>query len=133
MENDLISRAKLMDKIDQWANQVKGGIHPTDRIVWDVLEGVTDTIYDEEAIEAEPVRHGRWAWREDWGHSSISEPPELVDAYWVCSACGTDLLQYLKSHFPDIPSYTECSEEVPTLERCPNCGAKMDAKEDDTW
>ena len=71
--------------------------------------------------------HGWWAWREDWGHSSISEPPELLDAYWICSACGTDLLQYLKSHFPDIPSYTECSEEVPpTLERCPSCGAKMD-------
>ena len=76
-------------------------------------------------IDAEPLRHGRWVWREDWGHSSISEPPELLDAYWMCSACGTDLLQYLKSHFPDIPTYTECSEEVPTLERCPYCGAKM--------
>lgn len=130
-ENDLISRAKLMDKIDKWANQVKGSIHPTDRIVWDVLEGVTDTIYDEEAIEAEPVRHGRWVWHEDWGHPSISEPQELLDACWMCSTCGTDLLQYLKSHFPDIPSYTECSEEVPTLERCPNCGAKMDGGAED--
>ena len=81
-------------------------------------------------IDAEPVRHGRWVWREDWGYPSISEPHELLDAYWVCSECRTDILQYLKSHFPDIPSYTECSEEVPTLERCPFCGAKMDAKED---
>lgn len=81
-------------------------------------------------IDAEPVRHGRWVWHEDWGHPSISEPPELLDAYWICSVCGTDLLQYLKSHFPDIPSYTECSEEVPTLERCPHCGAKMDGGKD---
>ncbi len=54
MENDLISRKSLMEKIDHWASQVKGGIHHTDRIVWDVLEGVTDTICDEEAVEAEP-------------------------------------------------------------------------------
>ena len=78
----------------------------------------------------EPVRHGRWVWHEDWGHPSISEPPDLYDTYWICSACGTDLLQYLKSHFPDIPSYTECSGEVPTLERCPCCGAKMDGGKD---
>lgn len=54
MENDLISRKSLMEKIDHWASQVKGSIHHTDRIVWDVLEGVTDTICDEEAVEAEP-------------------------------------------------------------------------------
>ena len=82
-------------------------------------------------IDAEPVRHGRWEWHEEWGPSTWLEPPDLFDAYWICSACGTDLLQYLKSHFPDIPSYTECSEEVPpTLERCPNCGAKMDGGKD---
>lgn len=88
---------------------------------------VADYIDDMPTIDAEPVRHGRWTWREDWGHPSISEPPELLDAYWMCSTCGTDLLQYLKSHFTDIPSYTECAyEEMPTLERCPSCGAKMD-------
>ena len=94
------------------------------------MESFCEFLQSRPTIEAEPVRHGRWLWHEDWGHSSISEPPELLDAYWICSACGTDLLQYLKSHFPDIPTYTECSEEVPTLERCPNCGAKMDAKEE---
>ena len=83
-------------------------------------------------IDAEPVRHGRWEWYEDWGPYTRFESPELFDAYWICSACGTDLLQYLKSHFPDIPSYTECSEEVPpTLERCPSCGAKMDGGAED--
>lgn len=90
------------------------------------LEELIRGIEEQPTIEAEPVRHGQWVWHEDWGHSSISEPPELFDAYWICSACGTDLLQYLKSHFPDIPTYTECSEEVPTLEHCPHCGAKMD-------
>ena len=82
-------------------------------------------------IDAEPVRHGRWEWHEEWGPPTRLDPPDLYDTYWICSACGTDLLQYLKSHFPDIPSYTECSEEVPpTLERCPSCGAKMDGGKD---
>lgn len=82
-------------------------------------------------IDAEPVRHGRWEWYEYWGDAAFRDPPEIYDAGWACSACGTELLQYLQSHFPDIPSYTECaSDEKPTLERCPCCGAKMDAKED---
>lgn len=83
-------------------------------------------------IDAEPVRHGRWELYEDWGSGmSRVDPPEPFDAGWKCSCCGIDLLQYLKSHFPDIPSYAECaSEETPTLERCPCCGAKMDAKEE---
>lgn len=82
-------------------------------------------------IDAEPVRHGRWEWYEYWGDAAFRDPPEIYDAGWACSACGTALLQYLQSHFPDIPSYTECaSEEKPTLECCPCCGAKMDAKEE---
>ena len=88
-------------------------------------------IHELPTIDAEPVRHGRWEWYEYWGDAAFRDPPEIYDAGWACSACGTALLQYLHSHFPDIPSYTECaSEEKPTLERCPCCGAKMDAKED---
>lgn len=92
---------------------------------------VLDSIDRQPTIDAEPVRHGRWEWHEEWGPPTWLDPPDLYDTYWICSACGTDLLQYLKSHFPDIPSYTECSEEVPTLERCPCCGAKMDGGTED--
>ena len=94
------------------------------------LDEIDSVIDKAPTIDAEPVRHGRWEWHEEWGPYTWLEPPELIDAYWVCSACGTDLLQYLKSHFPDVPSYTECSEEIPTLERCPYCGAKMDGGKD---
>lgn len=81
-----------------------------------------DGLYDFEI-----VRHGRWEWYEYWGDAAFRDPPEIYDAGWACSACGTELLQYLQSHFPDIPSYAECaSEEKPTLKCCPNCGAKMD-------
>jgi hypothetical protein len=78
-------------------------------------------------IEAEPVRHGKWKWYVNWGCTAHLEPIEPYDAGWACSICGIDLVQYLKNHFPDIPSYLECAcEEMPTLERCPHCGAKMD-------
>lgn len=120
----LIDADVMMDAIDATVKQSLGKREVAGIATMGILACAVRAM---PTIDAEPVRHGRWVWREDWGHSSISEPPELLDAYWICSACGTDLLQYLKSHFPDIPSYTECSEEVPpTLERCPSCGAKMD-------
>lgn len=113
--DDLISRSKLIE----FANNYFGGVIDCN----DIARFPT--------IDAEPVRHGRWEWHEEWGPYTRFESPELFDAYWICSACGTNLLQYLQSHFPDIPSYTECSEEVPpTLERCPSCGAKMDGGKD---
>lgn len=83
-------------------------------------------------IEAEPVRHGRWEWIINWGCTAYLEPIEPYDAGWGCSVCGIDLMRYLQSHYPDIPSYLECAcEEMPTLERCPCCGAEMNAKDID--
>lgn len=123
--NELISRSEVEQKMAETIARMMVTKRWM-RCDQDNEDEILKVIRDAPTIEAEPVRHGMWVWHEDWGHSSISEPPELLDAYWICSACGTDLLQYLKSHFPGIPTYTECSEEVPTLERCPNCGAKMD-------
>lgn len=56
-----------------------------------------------EIIEAEPVRHGRWN-------------------FTSCSLCGKSFLDYAeadcdRSIYLDLPNY------------CPNCGAKMDGKE----
>ena len=119
----LIDADALMSRIEDSARNA--GLHSED------YRKIKRFIAKAPTIDAEPVRHGRWEWYEDWGPYTRFESPELFDAYWICSACGTNLLQYLKSHFPDIPSYTECSEEVPpTLERCPSCGAKMDGGKD---
>lgn len=115
--SDLISRVALLDAMPK-----------NDELL---SLDVRRVICDAPAVDVEPVRHGRWEWHEEWGPSTWLAPPDLYDTYWICSACGTDLLQYLKSHFPDIPSYTECSEEIPTLERCPHCGAKMDGGVED--
>ena len=78
-------------------------------------------------VDAEPVQSGHWEWRETWSDETPEYPREFCEDGWACSACGVYLMQYLQSHFHDIPSYAECiSDEMPAIERCPCCGAKMD-------
>lgn len=86
-----------------------------------------DVVRAAHAVDAEPVRHAHWEWCETWSdHETPEYPRELCEDGWACSACGVYLMQYLQSHFHDIPSYAECiSDEMPTVERCPHCGVKM--------
>jgi hypothetical protein len=63
---------------------------------------VADYIEDMPTIDAEPVRHGRWV-QGKWA--------TYPDGY-VCDRCSTGFA---------IP-----------YSHCPNCGAKMDAREDAT-
>ena len=79
------------------------------------------------SVDAEPIRHGHWIWCETISDEYPEYPCELIDEGWSCSVCGKYLMRYLQSNFPDIPEYAECiSDEMPTIERCPHCGAKMD-------
>lgn len=81
------------------------------------------------SVDAEPIRHGHWIWCETYLDGEPEYPCELLKEGWTCSACGAYLMEYLQSHFHDISSYAECiSDEMPTIERCPHCGAKMDAE-----
>lgn len=66
--------------------------------------------YDD-TIEAEPVRHGRWV-RLSYGCYADGRP---VYDEWECAEC----------HF-------RCNGEgEPQLNYCPNCGAKMEVKNED--
>ena len=105
------------------------GKEPNDeRYTCDVVCCVID---EAPSVDAEPVRHAHWEWCETWSDETPEYPRELCEDGWACSACGVYLMQYLQSHFHDIPSYAECaSEEPPTVERCPHCGAKMDGGAD---
>lgn len=95
-------------------------------------EGITylavpvEAIENAPTIEAEPVRHGKWEWFEDWGEMPTSclspqEPPELYDYGWRCSCCK----EYISSAV-DVRNIWDDPDEEPVIKHCPNCGAKMD-------
>lgn len=70
------------------------------------VKDITKTINNAPTIEAEPVRHGEWIEPEEYtGHTE-----------WHCSYCG------------DVV-YTICG--YPSADYCPNCGAKMEGKNED--
>ena len=70
-------------------------------------ESVVGLIIEAPTIDAEPVRHGRWKrCFEDWRKQLEGDE---------CSACGFQYYGMAIDHYL----------------YCPNCGAKMDAKEED--
>ena len=106
MNNDLISRSELLREIDAFMNRFADD---TDRILVDSF------IRNASAIEAEPVRHGKWIYdpnATDWG----------IGGY-VCSEC------YARNN--NLP----CNEILNPLmfsgsKFCPHCGAKKDGGTD---
>ena len=68
------------------------------------IDMAISTLHDAETIDAEPVRHGQWIHVED-------------DEY-LCFSCKMDFT------IEDFESFV--------TNYCPNCGAKMDAKEEES-
>lgn len=68
------------------------------------------------AVDAEPVRHGKWIWNEngmDWNIGA-----------WVCSECGM--------RNENIHSDMKLNPYIwAGTKYCPNCGARMDGGEKD--
>lgn len=95
----------------------------------DMALRVLNRIDEAPTIEAEPVRHGRWEWYEEWGPSTWLEPPDIINAGWKCTECGIDLGEYLTAKLHE-EVYVGDMDKMPEVDRCPNCGAKMDAKEE---
>lgn len=76
-------------------------------------------ILERPTIEAEPVRHGRWEWFEEWNPSTPDHPRECEDCGWRCSECKTALEDV-------VGGYWDNPDEEPKLYYCPNCGVRMD-------
>lgn len=60
------------------------------------------------AVEAEPVRHGKW-------EQHYIRPGVFKDGFWYCSCCGGKLADDFANHY----------------KYCPDCGARMDEVEQD--
>lgn len=112
------------EALNLWLDGMKGT--PRDyRELYDII----DRIGEQPTIDAEPVRHGRWEFYEDWGSGmSRVDPPEPFDAGWKCSSCGIDLGDYLTDCL-GVNVYVDEEDKMPKIKSCPHCGAKMDAKE----
>ena len=108
----------MREKDNQHGNAMRGGI----RVALRCMENTP-------TIEAEPVRHGRWEWYEEWGPSTWLEPPDIINAGWKCTECGIDLGEYLTAKLHE-EVYVGDMDKMPEVDRCPNCGAKMDLKGD---
>lgn len=73
------------------------------------------------AVDAEPVRHGRWVWNNDAIDWNIGA--------WVCSECGVRN-ENIHAEAPGKRRGCICSPYVwAGSQYCPSCGAKMDKEE----
>lgn len=106
---DLISRSALLKRIEEKRNQNPFYNSSTrDAIIWDdYFRDFASITIHAPAVDAEPVRHGRWI---------DMQEDDATEGMWRCSACGFD------GYF-DIMTPKECGTNY-----CPNCGAKMDAE-----
>lgn len=116
MKNDLISRSALLEEFGEepyvWDSRDRE--QAQERNDW---EYYTSMVEDAPAVEAEPVRHGRWEecdWVEYDGHSECVRYPKKGR---VCTYCRNAF----KKEFIDSPR----------VHYCPHCGAKMDGGGDD--
>lgn len=106
MNSDLISRSALLENYGlknamKYGNETVEQQHNSYSTL--MLYEIAEMIEDAPAVDAEPVRHGRWKDNRD-------EHGILCNKWRLCSACG--YLNYSKK-----PPY------------CPNCGARMDGEE----
>lgn len=74
-------------------------------------------------VDAAPVKHGWWEWFEEWSPSTPDHSAECDDCGWKCSECKTALEDIVNGYYDD-------PYEVPQLNYCPKCGAKMDGGAD---
>lgn len=119
--NTVLHRAGLPD----WGsttNEVRAVFQTHGQVVKEIIETAP-------AIDAEPVRHGKWYWHEEATYNP-TEPTEY-NSYWACSDCGEDIADYLDHALPSSFIFLDSPDYEPTMEYCPHCSAKMDLEDDD--
>ena len=130
MENDLISRAAVLDAIDHERNllieQKRFGAEHV------VVHHARRLIEEFPAVDAAPVVHGRWVKKNDQGVFYCSEC-DLPSLQWwpYCEKCGakmeTEISNITKKKF--APSLDDAIKEFNA--KWTISGAKMDGGKDD--
>ena len=107
MNNDLISRAEAIDIIRSMTISLGGKeiFHP------EAKKSVVGALDEIAAVDAEPVRHGRWI--------PIGDD-DFDSGMYKCSECEDE------RYFGE--EVLTSAEAEKYCHYCPNCGAKMDAE-----
>lgn len=85
--------------------------HVNEPSIYDInLPDVLSLIDDEQSVDAEPVRHGRWI--------SVENPNWPAYSHDKCSICGW-------WNTKNAMCYDGSKKPGHSLNYCPNCGAKM--------
>ena len=116
--NDLISRSALLEDFE-WLRMTVGTGSVSD------IDDAIGRIKIAPAIDAEPVRHGRWI---------LKVHDERVNCRWnvtaYCSECCDEEKEIWAGFFPGVPDFMahdislDSAKTVKLSNYCPNCGAK---------
>lgn len=113
--DDLISRDASISLIENFQRELcpvgmygRHAVYGSDRDKFDDWQFIIDELEKIPAVDAEPVRHGRWV------KMTGMLPPEY-HGHYECSEC--------QWHMKGIRNSWTREEE---MSYCPNCGAKMD-------
>lgn len=100
--SDLISRSAMLEAVDERERIARKFVPDLeDDELRPTLKSIREFIANRPAVDAEPVRHGKWI---NAGHDAFTQ-------YRRCSSCARLLAN------------------APAYDYCPNCGAKMDGDE----
>lgn len=102
MDGDLINRAEALKAIEKLYVDEKFGVYNDSG---EIFAKCHNAISNVPAVDAEPVRHGRWI------------QAKIAPSYHYCSYCKSTHKMTMS-----------CNKYV-LLKYCPNCGARMDFKE----
>lgn len=102
--NDLISRKALIEQIEEDAKHMMFTSHHSRMLHDDMVEFAIDAIECAPAVDAEPVRHGKWI--ENYAYGAW---------HYDCPFCDD--------------GYATKKREKKPVNFCHNCGAKMEKEE----
>ena len=112
---DLINRDKFLETHGgMWSMSMYVGCASDLKAFNEGRKSVIDMLKNEEPVDAEPVRHGKWIAHETSTGISAFGFHEMTVLDLSCSYCGV------------VIDASECGYKF-----CPNCGAKMDGGTND--
>lgn len=126
-----IDADELEKQMTQYVNMLRVFRYLLVNSGYSVAEECLRMVQTAPTVDDVPVVHGRWMYE---AHRENSNYRWNVTA--VCSECCYEVKEVWAGFFPDIPDWIardvalDSAKSVKLSNFCPNCGAKMDGKEE---